>query len=267
MANYGLGNIHFELGEYEKSCKFYEAALSTANGLEDKQLMANIFNNMGAIANIRGHRMRAIRLYSKSIPIFKNLSDNFGLARVYNNIGMTHADENNWQHANEFYGQSLMFSDVMGLIPLKSITFLNRASALTHLKKFNEAREYNFKALRLLEHLKDELGMAEYHKIQGIIEREQNNWQEAGEHLQKALEKYGAAEGKLGCAESEEELGRLAKAMNNYKEAVLWFNKALTSYQELGLKERVKIIENQLHKLEPQGDKVTEVACNEKAVQ
>jgi len=267
MANYGLGNIHFELGEYEKSCKFYEAALSAANGLEDKQLMANIFNNMGAIANIRGHRMRAIRLYSKSIPIFKNLSDNFGLARVYNNIGMTHADENNWQHANEFYGQSLMFSDVMGLIPLKSITFLNRASALTHLKKFNEAREYNFKALRLLEHLKDELGMAEYHKIQGIIEREQNNWQEAGEHLQKALEKYGAAEGKLGCAESEEELGRLAKAMNNYKEAVLWFNKALTSYQELGLKERVKIIENQLHKLESQGDKVTEVACNEKAVQ
>jgi len=267
MANYGLGNIHFELGEYEKSCEFYEAALATADGLEAKQLMANIFNNMGAIENIRGHRMRAIALYSKSVPIFKSLSDNFGLARVYNNIGMTHADENNWQHANEFYGQSLMFSDIMGLVPLKSITFLNRASALTHLKKFNEAREYNFKAFRLLEHLKDELGLAEYHKIQGIIEREQKNWQEAGEHLQKALEKYGAAEGKLGCAESEEELGRLAKAMNNHEEAVLWFNKALTSYQELGLKERVKIIESQLHKLESPGNKVTEVVCNEKAVQ
>ncbi len=55
--------------------------------------------------------------------------------------------------------------------------------------------------------------------------------------------------------------------MNNHKETVLWFNKALTNYQELGLKERVKIIENQLHKLESQGNMVTKVVCNEKAVQ
>jgi len=267
MANYGLGNINFELGEYETSCEFYEAALSVAESLEAKQLMANIFNNMGAIENIRGHRMRAIALYSKSVPIFKSLSDNFGLARVYNNIGMTHADENNWQHANEFYGQSLMFSDVMGLVPLKSITFLNRASALTHLKKLNEAREYNFKALRLLEPLKDELGLAEYHKIQGIIEREQKNWQEAGEHLQTALAKYKAAENKLGCAESQEQLALLAKAMNNQEEAISWFEKALASFKKLGLNERPKIIESQLHKLESQGNKVTEVVCNEKAVQ
>ncbi|MCH8872689.1 tetratricopeptide repeat protein, partial [candidate division KSB1 bacterium] len=267
MANYGLGNIHFELGEYETTCEFYEAALSVANGLGAKQLMANIFNNMGAIENIRGHRMRAIALYSKSVPIFKSLSDNFGLARVYNNIGMTHADENNWQHANEFYGQSLMFSDVMGLVPLKSITFLNRAAALTHLKKFNEAREYNFKALRLLEHLKDELGLAEYHKIQGIIEREQKNWQEAGEHLQTALAKYKATKNKLGYAESQEQLARLAKAMNNQEEAISWFEKALASFKKLGLKERPKIIESQLRKFESPERKVTEVNCNEEVVQ
>ncbi len=267
MANYGLGNIHFELGEYEIACEFYETAMAVAEGLGAKQLLANIFNNLGAIENIRGHRMRAIALYSKSIPMFKSLSDDFGLARVYNNIGMTHADENNWQHANEFYGQSLMFSDVMGLVPLKSITFLNRASALTHLKKFKEAREYSFKALRLLEHLKDELGLAEYHKIQGIIEREQHNWKEAEEHLQKALAKYKAAENKLGHAESQEELARLAKATNNKEEAISWFEKALTSFKKLGLKERPKIIENQLRKFEPHEKKVTEVNCDEETVQ
>lgn len=80
MAEYGLGNINFELANYQISYKYYEHALQLAEELQAKQLMANVYNNLGALENIRSHRMRAIALYSRSIPLFKSLGDNFGLA-------------------------------------------------------------------------------------------------------------------------------------------------------------------------------------------
>ena len=60
--------------------------------------------------------MRAIAFYSQSIPIYQSLNDNFGLAQIYNNIGMSYADEGNWEKANEFYGKSLELSDQYGIL-------------------------------------------------------------------------------------------------------------------------------------------------------
>jgi len=250
MAEYGLGNINFELANYQASYEYYEHVLELAESLQAKQLMANVYNNLGALENIRSHRMRAIALYSRSIPLFKSLGDNFGLARIYHNLGMTHADDENWQQANDFYGQSLLFSDIMGLVPLKSITFLNRALALARLEKFNEAREYNYKAYRILERLNDDLGIAEYHKVQGIIEREQGDWAKARVHLEKALKRFDAKENKLGLAESAYEMGVLALAQNCTEVAVTWFGKALERYRELENPQKVKLIEEQIAGLE-----------------
>jgi tetratricopeptide (TPR) repeat protein/nucleoside-triphosphatase THEP1 len=249
MAKYGLGNVHFELADYEKSYQHFEAALELAEALQANQLVANVFNNLGALENVRSHRMRAIALYSKSIPIFRALGDDFGLARVYHNIGMTHADDNNWQLANEFYGQSLLVSDVMGLVPLKSITFLNRAQAFANLDNLHEAREYNVKAYRLLVSLKDELGIAEYNKVQGIIERKGRNWDAAREHFELALGKFKHLQNKLGLAESASEFAVLELQVGNIPSAMEKLDLALTNYRTLSLMEKAQSVQNQIDEL------------------
>lgn len=246
MAHYGMGNLHFERGEFDASYDSFEESIRIAQTQEANQLLANLFNSLGAIENIRGDRLHAINMYSKSIPIFEALSDDFGLAGVYNNIGMTHADENNWEDANKFYSRSLTISDEMGLISLKSITFLNRAYALAMLNELESAREYNLKAHRLLERLKDELGLAEYHKIQGIIERIEGDWQEAKMHLDKALLDFETLDNKLGEAETQHELALLALAMEDAEQAARWLGAARASYKELGLEERFARVEESL---------------------
>lgn len=253
MVNLGLGDVHFELGNYEVSRNYFEEALEITRDINVGQFKGTLLNNLGAVENVYGHRLRAIALYSYSIPIYEESGDNLGLARAYHNIGMTYADEDNWEEANNFYGKSLKASDVMGLRPLKSITFLNRALALAHLKRFDEAREYNFKAQELLKQLKDDLGIAEYHKVQGVIEREQSNWIEAGRHLQLALEKFMALRNKLGQAETEYELGLLAHSINRQENMAQWLNKALESYGELGLVEKVEKINGILGQLQSTG--------------
>ena len=249
MAHYGLGNVFFELSQYSLSQAHFEKALEITRSIQAKTLTANILNNLGALENVNGNRLNAISLYSQSVPVYQSLGDNLGLARVYNNIGITWADERDWEKANEFYGKSLGVSDVMGVTPLKTLTFLNRVYTLIHLHKFSEAREYNFKAYRHLRKLKDELGLAEYHKNQGIIEREEGNFQGAKTHFTTALGKYKKLNSKLGGTEAEYEMGLLAVKMNDVSSAKIHFQAAYMSFVNLGLTEKAQVVEAQLSML------------------
>ena len=250
MANFGLGNVHLELSKYGMAKDYYEKSIQLAKKLDAKPLVATLYNNLGIIENILGNRMKSISFYSQSIPMFEKLGDNFGLARIYHNIGMTYADENSWIKANDFYGKSLKASDVMGLVPLKSVTFLNRALALIHLKNYEESREYNYKALRLLERLHDELGIAEYHKIQGILERTEENWQDAKDHFDSAVKMFEKLKNKLGEAETKFERGILSFDLKEKDEMVEWLNKSKAIYKKLGLTAKVEKIDKKIFEFE-----------------
>lgn len=249
MSHYGLGNVFFELADYAKARENYEKALKLTRQLDMKIITANILNNLGAVENVRGNRLRAIMLYSQSIPVYQGLGDDLGLARVYNNIGISYADEGDWHKANEFYGKSLSVSDDRGLIPVKTLTFLNRTYTLIHLKAFEAAREYNFKAYRHLRKLNDELGLAEYYKNQGIIEREEGNLAVAAQHFADALKKYRKLQHKLGLSETEYEYGILAARATNRTEALSHFQNAADIFRELGLQKRVQEVEEQIRLL------------------
>lgn len=243
MANYGIGDVHFEMAQYDQARQHFQEALTIAKQLNNKQLLANILNNLGAVENVRSEHLRAISLYSECISIYQYMADDLGLARIYHNIGMSHADQKNWQEANTFYGKSLGISDSLGIRPLKSITFLNRALALAYMRNFEAAREYNFKALELLKHLDDDLGIAEYHKIQGVIEREQGDGATACEQFNRALQQFQAMGNKLGVAETLHEMGLLESAPGEDKEGVDYLDQAREGYQELGLHQKVKVVE------------------------
>ena len=258
IANLGLGIIYFELSDYKLAHRYYEQTLQLAHQLNAVKLEANVLNNLGVMENVQGHFLRAIGLYSKSIPLFRKLGDNEGLAGIYHNIGMTHAEKGDWKEANKFYGKSLGVSDEMGLQPLKSVNFLNRAAALAHLKKFEEAREYNFKAQRLLTQMRDELGLAEYLKIQGVIEREERNREKASQYFELALKKFDALENKLGRAETEFELVLLAEKEEDRDAQEKWARKSVQSFHALGIDAKARKIEKMfLSKDQEVGEKLS----------
>jgi predicted ATPase len=245
LVNYGLGTIYFELAEYNEAKKYFEISLEIAKKLNSEKLIATTLNHLGALENVRGNGIRAIMLYSQSIPLFQKANDQAGLARIYHNIGITHAEERVWKAANDFFGKSLAISDTMGLLPLKSITFLNRAFVLSQLANYEEAEEYNIKARRLLIQLKDELGLAEYHKIQGVILREKRCWMEAEKEFQTAIKKYYQLENRLGVAETELEWAHLAKGMGDEEKVHYWANKSLNSFKELGIHSKILLIKKE----------------------
>jgi tetratricopeptide (TPR) repeat protein len=253
MILYGLGNINFEKAEYKEAQQNYNQALDFANQAQDKSLIALLLNNLGIVANVTGNLMKAISLYSKAIPLYKENEDSTGLARIYNNIGMTYADEHNWEQANQFYGKSLGVTGALGLAPLKSITFLNRALALAHLNETDDAREYSYKAIRLLEDLNDELGIAEYHKIQGILEAKAQNWSESEKHFIEAIETFSKYDNKLGQAESLLERAVSNGTQNHVNDVQNWLLKAYELFRQMHLSKKAKLAMDYIETLKRTG--------------
>gem|GEM_PF-4707629 len=248
LAHIGMGNIYNEQSEFEKALSHYQTALELAKAADDKMSQANILNNMGVVQNILGNRIGAIALYSQAIPVYKENGDNYGLARVYNNIGITYAEEGNWKEANEFYGKSLHVSDTMGLVPLKSTTFLNRAIALINLQHLEEAEEYTTKAGRLLKRLHDGPGMAEYYRVQGMLDRIKGDYNSAREHLFTALEKFNQLNNFLGIAETEYEIGLLFEALHDGARGNEWLQRARDNFKKIGLTEKALGVTGRLEK-------------------
>ncbi len=244
----GLGNIDFELGAYKEAGFNYTRALDFATEAGAENLQALIRNNMGALENVSGNPLKAINLYSKAIPYFEKHQDNNGLARINHNIGMSYADVGQWARANEFYGKSLSFSDKIGIKHQKAITFLNRALALVHMDDMSGAREYNFKAQRLLETMHDRLGLAEYHKIQGIIEKSEGEDEKAAQSFREALALFKSNNNKLGYAETLWEQA-LFLAEKDPPEAVQGLRRAAETFKELGLTQKLEYVNKLLLRL------------------
>jgi len=249
LASYGIASVHFELANYKLSKRHFERALDDVKKTNHKSFEADILNNLGAVESVTGESLKAVARYSESIPIYESLSDDYGLAQVYNNLGLTYADGKKWEDAHNCYRKSLYICDKIGIIPLKSIVFLNRAYALAQLDDLPTAEEYNSKALRLIERMNDQLGMAEYHKNQGVIKLRQTDWDEAKQNLEKAMDLYKSLDNKLGYAESAYEMGILASEMNNEAEFENWFDIAIDICNEIGLKQKIHIIEEERYRL------------------
>ncbi|MBN2009108.1 tetratricopeptide repeat protein [candidate division KSB1 bacterium] len=237
-AHMGIGNVHLELGEYQSAKVQYEKAIPIAQDLQEIALLGTLYNNLGIIANILGQRMQAIALYSKSIPLHEKVGDTFGLAQIYNNIGMTYADEAEWEKAESFYLKSLTITAQLEARMLRSIALLNHALALVNCNRLDDAQVSNQKARHLVKQLNDQLGLAEYHKIQGIIDCKQNSMLKAEIHFKRAYSLYNDLENQLGLAEVCEEFGHMYIRSEDNANARIWYEKSVEFYQAINLKAR-----------------------------
>ena len=106
----------------------------------------------------------------------------------------------------------------------------------------------NNRALHLVSRQNDQLGLAEYHKIQGILEAHQLHPEQAGHHFHEAIILFEKCENRLGNAEESHLLAKLLdeEHENNYARA--WYQKARNLYSELKLNDKVTLIDERLHR-------------------
>ena len=105
-----IGVAEFQLGELDAAGPSFERALELGQQDGDDLLVARATNNLGAIANIRAQRERALGLYSLAAAAYQRLGDVMGLAECYHNMAITFRDAGDLERADDHELRAIEFA-------------------------------------------------------------------------------------------------------------------------------------------------------------
>ncbi len=244
-----MGIAHFEQGDWDEAESQYLQSLEL---IEDRspELRAKIYNNMGALYNARGDFDNAMSCYLRSIPDFQTTGNQLGLAQAYHNLGMSFADKEDWQSAEKYYDLSLEISQRMEVDDLSALTYLNLASLFVSTDSPAQAEEYCRLAIAMLLEVDDRLGLAEAHKVMGVVERILGNWSESRSHFEFSIEMNEKCSSPLGLAEAYYEFGTMCRDADQTEEAHGHFSKSLAIFEQLKASRHAESVRSEVGKLD-----------------
>ena len=110
MANYNLGLLVWEGGDFSAAMAFYQKALEIEELLDNKKQIALILNNMAVILYQWGVPDKALSNYLKSLEIREELGMEKGIPLLLVNIGLIYLGEGQTQKAITFFQEALQKS-------------------------------------------------------------------------------------------------------------------------------------------------------------
>ena len=122
-----LGVAEIELGSLDAAEHVFGRALELARADGDDLLIAHATNNMGAIANIRGHRDEALALYQLAIPAYQRLGNVAGLAQSLHNMAISFRHLGQLERATEYARRAIGYATECANGPLLALAWLERA--------------------------------------------------------------------------------------------------------------------------------------------
>ncbi|MDB4887390.1 MAG: hypothetical protein JWN79_2828 [Gemmatimonadetes bacterium] len=96
-----IGVASFTIGDLDEAGRAFEQVRELSTEADDLLLLARASNNLGAIANLQGHRELALSQYRVALPVYQRLGQSRGLAESYHNIAITCRDMGELEEADE----------------------------------------------------------------------------------------------------------------------------------------------------------------------
>ena len=100
------------------------------------------------------------------------------------------------------------------------------------------------------EQMQDRLGLAECHKVEGTIGREQTNYAEAEARLAQARQAFQALDNPLGVAECDLELGLVRQRRSDLPGARACWQGAFERFEQIGAVHQIRKAQTLLATLE-----------------
>ena len=203
----GIGQMHYQLGNWNEADQLFQEALALAEVQGDKATIAAAWGQLGDIERNRGNWEAAERLYRQKLETCEELGDRQGMSQVIGTLGDIERNRGNWDAAECLYRQSLELRTELG----------DRAGMATSIGCLgeNELGRGNLEAAEPL--LRDALTRMEN---LGVIDK---------------------------IAEANFDLALLEKKRGNLSAAEQHFHQAREIYQQLGAAKDLEHIETEWH--------------------
>jgi tetratricopeptide (TPR) repeat protein len=183
----GLGNMAFEQSDLDAAQAHFTDARQNLSGEGEDGLLGVILGNLGVVATIRGRFLEAVLHYTEALKAYYRAKNRYGFCQTYHNLGMCHANQGDWKNAVTSYDKDEELALELGTIAVLANIRISRAVAELHLGDLDRAESSCLQAVTMMDQLNDRLGLAECHKVEGIIMRERGDYAEATKRLEMGL--------------------------------------------------------------------------------
>lgn len=181
------GIVRFEAGEVAEAEHRFLELLEIATNEQDDEFAARACNNLGAVANLRGQRERAIPYYTRAIAAYQRLGLVRGLAQSHHNLGISLRDAGYDADADAHFRRAIEFAGESNTDDVAALAEVERAGLRVRAGDGELAAEMARRALEKLEAMSDPTGAAQAVRILGLAARVQRQPDEAGARFDEAL--------------------------------------------------------------------------------
>lgn len=182
-----LGAACFYLGALEEAADAFAAALEMASVEDDLLILARATNNLGAIANLRGHHDAALGHYRLAVPTYQRLGQRRGVAESYHNIAITYRDIGDLDEADEYERRAIDYAGD-GVEPrVAAMGMIGRAEIALRRGDPQLARGTSERAAAELERLHDPVNEADARRLVATAAAALGRFDEAEVAFERAL--------------------------------------------------------------------------------
>lgn len=238
-----------QTGDLPLAETLYLRAHEQASLVNASALVAMVDQNLGTVANIRGHLDEARRRYVSSLAHYRALGMEGPVTQVLNNLGMLYTDLRDWRSAERSFADAVRVAVASGDVNARLRAEANRVELYISRGRYRKARRV---ARRLLTaHAADDgQWVGETHKHLGIVARSMGDFSEAERCFQNALRHAHRRQDPLLLAETYRELAVVYHATRRGRETLQALNEAHSLFAQMTATKEIVDLDRRVRDLE-----------------
>ncbi len=151
--HHNLGMTFADRGEWEQAINAFEHCLKLADEVEDKQLHALTYLNMGKTYVRQNKLGKAKKFTEKALKKFKRMGDTLNMAEAYHIFGLIHGEDGNFTASEKFFEASIGLNEGLEYQEGLAETYTSYGNLCSKQSKIKRAKNCYEKALEAYQEL------------------------------------------------------------------------------------------------------------------
>lgn len=186
--HFALAHIAEQQSDFPEALKHYLTSLKFAERLGDSAVVVDMRMSIGVVYGHMAEHAKATALLEQVLRTYERTGDSLGIAKACNNLGNVLDDEGRPDEARTFLNRAVALARALGHPMGEAITLGSLANHYQRLEQFDTALVYNERILVLFERIGDPYSLAAASINTGEVLTHLKRYDEAKEHLNKGIE-------------------------------------------------------------------------------
>ncbi len=224
---FNMALVYDNIRKHDEAIALIKQALPKAKKAGNKKLEGSIYNGIAAQYYQTGKAEDAVKFYYKSLSVLEELKDTGQMVNVLRNMSLVYNHMKDYDRTGVLLYRALHLSLQKKDSTLLYATYGSMGARFQDLKQFDSALVYNTKQLAFMPVYVNPDSRAIAYGNLGIIYKAQKNYSKARENYQKAMEIFKSNGSYRLVTVSNVNLGELHVLLKDGQKALFYYDEAM----------------------------------------